>query len=193
MVKTSPQMQSKIDKTITALQRMISNDDFFKCIDGCDVSKLLKYSELSNYNSIYQLLPEKRDYRIILIESSKNAGHWTVILRYGDTIEWFDSYGGKPDSELHFISTAIKNMLGESTAHLTKLLKTMNKSDKLVYNKTKFQVLNDEVATCGRHVISRIICFLIGYNLEEYKEFIDTYCLNNNMTVDVAVCHFTGF
>ena len=56
MVKTSPQMQSKIDKTITALQRMISNDDFFKCIDGCDVSKLLKYSELSNYNSIYQLL-----------------------------------------------------------------------------------------------------------------------------------------
>jgi hypothetical protein len=193
MVKTSPKMEALINKTITALKRMISNDDFFKCIDGCDVSKLLKYSELKNYNSIYQLLPEKRDYRIILTETSKNCGHWCCILRYGDTIEWFDSYGGKPDSELHFIPTQMRRMLGEETALLTRLLKTMNKSDKLVYNKTKFQVLNDEVATCGRWVIARIICFLIGYNLEEFKEFIDTYCLNNDMPPDVAVCNFTGF
>jgi len=72
---------------------------------------VIKYSELANYKSIEELLPKDRSYKIVLIEQNYNSGHWTALLRYDDTIEWFDSYGVCPDGELKFINAVKRRLL----------------------------------------------------------------------------------
>jgi hypothetical protein len=39
------------------------------------------FSDLENYNDIYQLLPEWEDYRIILIEQKPRMGHWVCLTK----------------------------------------------------------------------------------------------------------------
>ena len=52
---------------------------FVKC-----KKKVVKFSDLENYNDIYQLLPEWEDYRIILIEQKPRMGHWVCLTRRND-------------------------------------------------------------------------------------------------------------
>ncbi|NDD59382.1 MAG: hypothetical protein EBZ47_09125, partial [Chlamydiae bacterium] len=84
--------------------------------------KILKYSELANYGNLDELLPDPKDYKVILTESKRNQGHWCCLLKYptkeGCVYEWFDSYSGMPDSELKFIPASVRRMLGESKHHL---------------------------------------------------------------------------
>ena len=65
-------------------------------------SKILKYSELSRYNSINDLLPDNPDFVFILYEDSLDHGHWVVVMRYGHEYEFFNSYGGKVDEPLRW-------------------------------------------------------------------------------------------
>ena len=65
---------------------------------GKDVP-ILKYSELSKYKMIEQLLPKHKSFFILLYPvTSEMSGHWTCMTRFNNTIEYFDSYGGLPDS-----------------------------------------------------------------------------------------------
>jgi hypothetical protein len=138
-------------------------------------NNVIKYSELANYKSIEELLPKDRSYKIILIEENYNSGHWTALLRYGDTIEWFDSYGLAPDGELKFINAVKKRLLGEGRKTLTELLSKV-KDKKVVYNKAKLQKLSNQSATCGRWVILRILMMTkFFYNLPEFVSFIKKY------------------
>ena len=45
-------------------------------------SKIIKYAELSNYNTFSELLPELVDYVVILYEGHFNSGHWVGLLKY---------------------------------------------------------------------------------------------------------------
>ena len=52
---------------------------------GKDVDKhIIKYSELVNYPSITDLLTKDRSYKIILVESEFNSGHWVCLMRNKD-------------------------------------------------------------------------------------------------------------
>jgi hypothetical protein len=134
---------------------------------------VIKYSELINYDSIYQLLPKERSYKIILIESEKNSGHWTAIMRYKDTIEYFDSYGVSPDGELKFINIIKKKILGQDHHYLTELLRNVS-DKKVIYNKMKFQKLKNGSATCGRWIILRLLMMRdFFYTLEDFQDFIN--------------------
>ena len=168
--------QKLINKYKTILKTFINDTDFERFFDTEVRDHIIKYSELKNYSNINELLPNDIDYKIILTETQKNSGHWCALLKYGNTIEWFDSYGVRPDGELSYISYKIKKMLGENTHYLTKLLKTKRPDQQVIYNKTKFQKLNDNIATCGRHVICRILLLkMLNKNLDEYTDFIKKY------------------
>jgi hypothetical protein len=138
-------------------------------------NNVIKYSELDNYKSIEELLPTDRSYKIILIEQNYNTGHWTCLLRYGDTIEWFDSYGLPVDGELKFINSVKRQLLGQGRKTLTELLSKV-KDKNIVYNKVKLQKLCNKSATCGRWVILRILMMKnFFYNLKEFQDFIKKY------------------
>ncbi len=187
----SQKMLNKIEQLKKGLEVMISNDDFNKFFENVQ-PKILKYSELANFETMTDLLPENRDYKIILTESSRGCGHWCCIMRYDNTFEWFDSYGVKPDGELNFIAAGIKKMLGEDKHHLSRLIKTIKAPNKFIYNKTKFQVLKEGINSCGRWTISRLKTFQIGYDLKEFQDFINKFCINNDCPPDVGVVLLTS-
>ena len=80
-----------------------------------------------------------------------------------------------------------------SNCQFGRYLAVLGKSpDKFIYNKKKLQVLKDGINTCGRWVILRIMMFKTGYDLESFINFIDKYCINNDIPSDIAVVQLTS-
>ena len=68
------------------------------------------------------MLPNEKDYCIILYEERPNRGHWTALLKYNGLYEHFDSYGVKPDGQLKWISAKRNRQLNQDEPYLTQLL-----------------------------------------------------------------------
>jgi len=159
-----------MDEVLTRMRTNITDLDLERYFPETNHYKnnVIKYSELANYNS----------------------GHWTCILRYGDTIEWFDSYGIDVDCELKFINAVKRRLLGEGRTILRDLLKK-TKGKKIVYNHYKFQKLCNKSATCGRWVILRILMMKnFFYDLEEFQKFIKKYKKEIGLGADELVAYW---
>jgi hypothetical protein len=172
------------------LGEYISNTDFESYFGAGSLSTyIVKYGDIDDYKTIRKLLPKKKDFRIILLESELNSGHWVVLLRDGMTIEYFNSYGLKPSKELEYNSDLVNQQLDQDTKHLDILFKKALKSGfKIVYNKRRFQKMTDEVATCGKHVILRIIMFTEhGLDLRKYTSFFDRLSKEMDLPNDLLV------
>ena len=88
-------------------------------------------------------------------------------MRYNNTIELWDSYGGDIANELNYISRKMNQILHQNKAELHKLLKTVNDEDEIIYSTTKLQEESPNIATCGRHSALRVkMCMHFGYGLE---------------------------
>jgi hypothetical protein len=138
------------------------------------MNNIIKYSDIEDYDSIDKLLPGKNSFRIVLIEDKLNSGHWLCILKYGKTIEYFNSYGLRPSAELDGLSKLVNRQLDQDVKHLNILLnKSLDKYD-MIYNKIKFQKFGDGVATCGRHTILRCVMFKkMHMDLYQYIAFME--------------------
>lgn len=129
---------------------------------------IMIYSDLSKYNNIDQLLPSNNSSVVLLYEQQENSGHWCGIKKMGDTIQYFNSYGGEIDAPLKWSKNKNK-MLGQGKPFLTILL---NESPYDVYHNTyAFQnPKNYNITTCGLWCCSFI---LSGLDLQNYfKEFL---------------------
>jgi hypothetical protein len=176
-----------IEKYKSELKKMASEDDLIRNF-GLDVkNKILKYSELENYNNIDELIPDQDDYRILLLESEPSVGHWVALIRKGDTLEFFDSYGKTHKGELKYIPKFINNMLNQKDIYLTRIMKS---SKNPIFSTLKLQKNNPNIATCGRHVIARILCSKAGYDLEDYERLIKNQSKERDMPPDILVCHW---
>jgi hypothetical protein len=157
--------QALINHYERELERMASDADFARY--GMK-DKIVKYSDLKNYRSINDLLPEDFDFRIVLIESQRNSGHWTCVLKYKDVIEYFNSYGTFCGYDFKFIAASMCRMLGQGRDDLLELLRTKRPDQQLYYNKKKLQSDAEGINTCGRHVIARCLAAIVGYQLDEF-------------------------
>jgi hypothetical protein len=132
-------------------------------------AKIITYSDLEKYESIDQLLPKEKDYVIILYEYEENSGHWTCLLKYDNTIEFFDPLGNKDKTILGWIPFHVRKMLNEDEDFLTDLLEKAKSKYRVVVNKLKVE--NNDASTCGRHVVFRILSFLAeNEDLPEYQK-----------------------
>lgn len=167
------------DDVLDLISKPLTDDDMRR--HGVDVEKdILKYGELDKYETIEELLPEDRSFKIILSEQDRNKGHWICIMRYkggmGDVIEYFNSYGSKPSYELDFVSKLKNKFLNQNEKHLNKMLNKALKSGKyeIIYNKKRFQRYNPKIQTCGRHVIFRLLNMKhFGVDLKGYIELME--------------------
>ena len=175
------------DKMIDKTKKIALGDDdihnFFP------KAKILTYDKLKKYQNIDQLLPKEKDYIIILYLNSKYSGHWIALMKDGKTIEFFDSYGGSPDSQLSWNDKNKLESLGVKDAYLTNIL---NNSDyKVVHNKVKYQKKNSDIKTCGRHISMRILNFLkVNVDLENYNKLMEQLKKDLKLPFDDIV---TGF
>ena len=191
MGKNDFRKESLIKHYQVSLKTMINDLDFKRFLGAENDYKIMKYSELANYQNINDLLSDKNDYRIILTETKPNIGHWCALLKYDNILEWFDPYGGKegtPDGQLNFISLAMRSMLGQLRPLLSNLLKTKRPTQNVVYNKEQLQSNNEMVATCGRWCIARILMSKIGYDLPEFIDFVLRHAKELDKPTDILIC-----
>jgi hypothetical protein len=172
---------------------MISNVEFKKMLGNSVNSKILKYPDLENINDLSEILTEPKDYRIILILTQGNSGHWTCITKNNGNYVWFDSYGLKPDAEFDFISPEMQYILDEKDHILTKLLnKAVSKGGSWTYNKIKFQLQEPFINTCGRWTASFVFLFLKqNFTLEQFQQYFINWKNQTNLPFDILVCEFT--
>jgi hypothetical protein len=105
------------------LSKMVASNEFEKMLGKEVNNKIVKYSDLENVNDLNAILTEPKDYRIVLIETKRNVGHYCCLLKYNDKcFEWFDSYGLKPDQEFEFIPVKMQEILDEKQHILSILL-----------------------------------------------------------------------
>lgn len=150
--------------------------------------KIISHQELKNYKTIDELMPNKKDIVVIIWESKPNFGHWTILLKYIDedtnknTIEYFDSYGYSINKPLEWII----NKKIDNEPYLLKLLEKSNYD--IIYNSKKFQNKDNDIATCGRHCISRGIS-LIKYNqsLSNYIKMMNEINRTTNFDFDSII------
>ena len=175
----------------TNLGYMIDSTDIDRYLDAGS-SKILKYSELDQFRTIEELLPNDVDYRIILIEQNPNSGHWTCILRYGKTYEFFDPYGLRFDEELNFISKVKNKLLGQDVKHLTILLNDAKaRGWNVIWNKKKLQQLKEGVNTCGRWCLLRITMLTqFFFDLKEFQDFIENNFKGGSVSRDKMICNW---
>lgn len=161
MVNTDHMMKAPLpmdeDTIVERIGTSLTDGDIGRYFGDGAESKILKYSELSQYKHIDELLPKERDFRVILVEDSHNKGHWCCILKYNKTIEWFNPYGVRPDGQKNLLGKVRNQMLGQEHDYMTDLMKS-SKGYKLIYNKARLQKLRQGINTCGRWIILRIIC-----------------------------------
>jgi hypothetical protein len=180
------------DAIIERIQTNITDGDLKRYFGDGVESKIIKYSNLADYNTIDELLPNKRDFRIILIEERNNVGHWCVVLKYDKTIEWYNPYSGLPDNQKNMLGKIINKMMGQDQDFLKDLM-IKSTGYKLVYNKHRNQKMKNGINTCGRWCILRIICMKdLMMNLTEFNKMIKTNQKETGLPKDALVSIWIG-
>jgi hypothetical protein len=183
--------ENLIQKYEMELARMMSDGDIERYLGPHTV---IKYSDLVNYKNINELLPNDTDFKVILTEQELNSGHWCCLLKYKNIIEWFDSYGMRPDGQFTYINNITKHLLGQGGNPLTKLLKNGKRKDqKVFYNKRRFQVTDNNINTCGRWCVARILAMRVGYELDDFIEKVDDKMAETKKPSDVLVVDWIPF
>lgn len=115
--------------------------------------------ELDRVSSIEDLFDSQGRCILLYTPHEPTSGHWVCLIMKPDHIEYFDSYGDKPD---------IPEDLNGQPAVLTQLLKASGMP--VFYNTKQFQKERSDVATCGRHVICRLL--YVPKSLDQYAAAI---------------------
>lgn len=140
----------------------LSDDMIKKYLPEC---KIITNKDLSKYNSIDELFGNN-NYIIILFLNSPNSGHWISLIRYNNVIEYFDPYGNDPKKTYDYVDDKTTSDLGIEKYYLDELLK--NSGYNVLFNNFKYQSLNQDQNSCGRHSIFRILCGMKGMSLPAY-------------------------
>jgi hypothetical protein len=148
-------------------------------------TSLFKYPELDEMSSIDDAFDEKGRCVMLYLTQSEEEGHWVCMIKKGDTIEYFDPYGGyKPDGERKWLTKAKAEELGQDDATLSRMLKASKY--KVVSNPYHFQKEGGDVNTCGRHCCVRLYHY--DMSLPEYKKTIE----DSGMSPDEYVTSLTA-
>ena len=165
--------ESKVQYYDKKLKQMLSNDDFSTYLKDAP-ENLITYKELKNFKTMGELLEKEFDYKILLIETEKNAGHWCVLVRRGDTVFWCDSYGMSPAQGINMIPSYIRRMLGQETDQIKRLYKSARQEGfKVEENEYDFQEDLPNINTCGRWVLFFIECIKEGMGFKEMIALIE--------------------
>ena len=148
-------------------------------LSASDLEKLypanvLIYKNLKKYNTIDSIL--KNDACYILFQTFKeNYGHWVVLIRNGNVLEFFDPYGIFIENQKEYVEPEFFQPIN----FLSNLMK--NSSYEIHYNEYAFQNMN--VSTCGRWCGIR--AFNRKMSLEEFKDKIIDLCDEFEVSPDV--------
>lgn len=157
--------------------------------------RILKYSELGEYSSIEELLPNPKDYVIILSQQAEGMGHWVAITRanYGGISNFcqFDSFGYRVDKSLEWCPENLRNELGQDIPYLSYLFNKglENKKFRMTFNSYPFQNRVNDYSTCGRWDVAWIQFVLKNKkpNIKGFYDYIKNLCKKFELTPDMLI------
>lgn len=142
----------------------LSGKDILKLVDG--KANLVIYEDIHKYKTLDDLLGPYGAC-VILYCFKPKYGHWCCIFkRKPDTIEFFNSYGGKPDSTLYLINDDYRKNSNQWYPYLCKLI--YDSGYNIEYNEHQFQKFDNDIYTCGRWACMRLL--LRDLSLKEFKK-----------------------
>lgn len=151
----------------------LSNDDINEILEPD--TKIISYPKFGEMSSIDEAFDNIGRCVFLFLTESESSGHWLCMFKRADNvIEYFDSYGGKPEAQRAWLSEEQLDDLDEGEPYLMNLLKASGY--KVYYNTVKYQTDKNDINTCGRWITARLICKDMSnqqfYNLvrEQMKE-----------------------
>lgn len=170
------------------IEYCLTREDMERCIPfECPI---YHYSELKNFNDIFDFCHPNNSC-ILYFETERNGnmlgGHWTCLTLSPKSqsidsnndltfsINFFDSYGLKPDYQKDKINDAQLEVSNMAENVLSRLLYDASDDINIEYNEKPLQLMSKkgskkQVNTCGRHVICRIMC--VDLPLDKYQKFM---------------------
>lgn len=147
--------------------------------------KVMKYTDLMNYEKLEDIFEPSIPGVLLLYETKHNTGHWIMLIKYSDRIEFFDSYAMLPDDQLKFTPKQFKEDNGMDVPVLTWLM--LHSSYPIEYNHNKFQRWSKNVGTCGRW------CgFRYKFMDKSLDEFIEMFKIFPKRKLDETVVALTS-
>ena len=134
-------------KTLHELEKSpLSDTEIHRLVN----TTIVRYPDLKKYE-LGELL---KSGSCVILFLTKNAhdGHWTCLIDHGKYLEFFCSFGLKPDGHFKWLTPERGRKL-DGPKVLGPMLKAAGKP--VVYNTHQFQ--NKALADCGRHVVARIM------------------------------------
>ena len=179
---------NSIDTIIKDSEKIsLSDTDILNITDN--KSKVMRYQDLENYDTIDQAL-EPHGAIVLLYQHEADFGHWVSVFKVNNsTIEVFDSYGIPIDSEIDFSPFQIRRHKGEKVAHLSHLIE-QSQYTKVLENKVPLQKDKKDVNTCGRWASVRIRFRDVPLKTFD-KMFRNTSCGDPDFTVSAMTLLFS--
>ena len=144
-------------------KRALSNRDVMKLVKH--KANVVGYPDLVNYKTLDELLGPHRA-AFILYEWEPDFGHWISIFRRGNSVEFFDPFGLKPDEHIKTMPKNQRVYTQQEYPYLTKLL--IDSPYDISYNHHKLQ--NKNANTCGRWAALRLI--FKDFTLEQFNKLM---------------------
>jgi hypothetical protein len=193
------QMMPKEDDLVSKKENPVVDKIIHEPMDDGDIrayfpkARVMRYSELADYDSIEQLLPAAKSHVFLLYQHRPNDGHFVCIMRYGNTIEFFCSYGSKIDAPLKWTALKDRIALGEGKPWLSMLLRKAGKRFNAIHNPVAFQSKRQGVATCGAYCVMRINQ-LVNHNqeLHEFIDYMEELKNDTGLTYDEIVANYVN-
>ena len=147
-------------------RKPISNMDILKTIK----TRVVAYDDLKNFKKLDDIFINN-SFVILIRSPTGKIGHWVCVVKRKNIVSYFDSYGRLPDPQMY---------LNGSYPYLTKLL--YESPYELEYNEHDYQAQN--TATCGRHVITRII--MKDESLDNYYKFMKSFKDDDELVTEIT-------
>jgi hypothetical protein len=149
-----------------AEQYTLSDDDIRQLLGG--QIKITPYPDLAQVRHISELFDGRGRSIIFFPQDSLQSGHWTAMIKNGREIEFFDPYGEPPDAQKDGLSKSKLEQLRMNRPLLSDLLE--NSGHRIIFNKVQLQELADDVNTCGRHCVARLL--YSKHPIQRYRQMI---------------------
>lgn len=144
----------------------LSDDDIRKLL-GSGI-KITTYPDLEKVQHIDELFDNRGRAILFVPQQNEQQGHWCCLVKKGRTIEFFDPYGEPPEAQKDTLDNAHLARMRMNEPLLADLL--TNNPYKVIFNKIQLQELKNDVNTCGRHCVSRLLYH--KYPIAKYRQTI---------------------
>lgn len=152
----------------------------------CPDARIMTNGDLSQFQHIDELFPQQSGH-VFLLYGPVSEGHWVLVSKYNNVIEFFNSYSGRVDGCVKWYKNIPATKIGGgATPYLTKILQ--NCPYKIIYNGFDFQDNKDlAVSTCGRWCCLRHQTIQDGMSLKQFIETIKAVKKKTKLSFDEIV------